>query len=166
MKTDGPDNMTMAPRVRDYLAENHIAYQVMPVAPPPTLAPADPLHGPSCDQLAKAVLLRDEDADDFLLAVVPASHRLALDMLAALLGHRIELASESDALQLFPDCEAGALPPIGQRYGIEVVLDQSLAGRERVCFPCGSFASLAMVSGADFSRMMGIARTGPISTND
>ena len=57
------------------------------------------------DQLAKTVLLEDELG--YVMAIVPASHHLDLHKLYAQLHRKLELATEGELSDLFPDCEPG-----------------------------------------------------------
>jgi Ala-tRNA(Pro) deacylase len=50
------------------------------------------------------------------MAVVPASHQVNLESLkGAANANKVELASEQEFKGMFPDCEAGAMPPFGPR---------------------------------------------------
>jgi Ala-tRNA(Pro) deacylase len=118
----------------------------------------------SGDRIAKAVALRDDDG--FMLAVVPASHHVSLELLQAWLGRPFSLASEQDASDLFPDCDLGAIPPIGQAYGVDVLVDESLFGLDEVCFEGGDHQSLVQVGGEDFAGLMRSAQRGRFSTHD
>jgi Ala-tRNA(Pro) deacylase len=156
--------MTMAPRVARHLAAQNVAHQVITHAQTPTAARAAQASHISGDRIAKAVVLRDDVG--FVLAVVPASHHVSLDMLQGWLGRAFSLAAEREASDLFPDCDIGAIPPLGQAYGVDVLVDESLSGLDEVCFEGGDHQSLVQVSGEDFSRLMSGAQHGRFSTHD
>lgn len=156
--------MTMAPRVAQHLADRKITHRVVTHAQTPTAArTAQAAHIPG-DRIAKAVVLRD--GDGFLLAVVPASHHVSLERLQAWLGRPFSLATEQQASDLFPDCDVGAIPPLGHAYGVDVLVDESLSGLEQVCFEGGDHESLIQVSGEDFTRLTSAAQRGRFSTHD
>src|SRR3954464_6233147 len=68
-------------------------------------------------EVAKTVLLRTDQG--YLLAVLPATHQIDLPRLRQeLSAGRVELASEEEMDQLFPDCERGAIPPFGSMYNL------------------------------------------------
>ncbi|MFT5393448.1 MAG: Ala-tRNA(Pro) deacylase, partial [Gammaproteobacteria bacterium] len=69
---------------------------------------------PAC--FAKGVLLHDKEG--YFLAVVPASKRVNVTLLAKEFGHRPEMVIEADLPRIFPDCERGALPALGAAYGL------------------------------------------------
>jgi Ala-tRNA(Pro) deacylase len=159
--------MTIASTVRRYLAGQGIDYAIL----------SHPITGSSSETaqsahisgncIAKTVVLRDGDVGDgYLLAVVPASHRLDLDLVRGCLGRSVTLASEQEIGRLFPDCDLGAIPPLGQAYGLDVVLDDSLAGLDEVCFEGGDHRTLVRVGCEQFREMMSGARHGRFSNRD
>jgi Ala-tRNA(Pro) deacylase len=159
--------MTISATVQRYLQGRGVPYEVL----------THPLTGSSTEtaqsahvsgnRIAKTVVLRVGDhADGYLLAVLPASHHLSLDLLQGWLGRSVELASEQEIGKLFPDCDLGAIPPLGEAYGLDVVLDDSLAGLDEVCFEGGDHRSLVKVGGTQFRELMSGARHGGFSTHD
>jgi Ala-tRNA(Pro) deacylase len=86
-------------------------------------------------EVAKTVLLRADGGEKFVVAVLPANKRIDLDQASKLLGGRkLELATESEVGKHCPDCEFGALPPFGSRYGMETIVDSNLAEDEEIVF--------------------------------
>src|SRR5262245_40765592 len=89
------------------------------------LAVAD--HVPP-SEVAKTVGLRS--GDHVLISVLPPTRQLDLERLRALADDPgLGLAKEGDLGDLFPTCELGAIPPIGDLWGLPVWVDDSL-GRE------------------------------------
>jgi Ala-tRNA(Pro) deacylase len=82
------------------------------------------------------------------------------------MGRRLELAGEQEASRLFPDCEIGAIPPLGDAYGQEVLVDEALIGVDPVLFEGGDHKTLVKITGADFARLMAGARRATISAHD
>ena len=114
--------------------------------------------------LAKAVLLEDDlEHNHFMMAVVPASHRVELAELARQAGRRVHLASEEDAAGLFGDCEAGAIPALGAAYGIETIVDDSLLAQPEVYFEAGDHELLVHVKAQDFGRLLSDCAHGNFS---
>jgi Ala-tRNA(Pro) deacylase len=62
--------------------------------------------------------------------------------------------------RIFADCDLGSVPPFGQAYGIEVLLDDSLLERDRVFVESGDRGALLALKGEDFRRLMQDARRG------
>jgi Ala-tRNA(Pro) deacylase len=111
--------------------------------------------------MAKCVIL--EDSGGYLMAVLPATHKLDLDALGLRLNRRLVLATDYELPDLFKDCEIGALPPLGQVYGIDTIVDDSLAHSPDVYFEAGDHVTLIHVKGKDFLRLMAGALRGQIS---
>ncbi len=99
-------------------------------------------------ETAKTVVARTPEA--FVRAVVPASARLDLTKLAAVLGEtQLELADEHDLAGAYPQFELGAVPPFGGPSGDVVVIDRSLAEREYVVLEAGVHDRSLRLRGAD-----------------
>jgi Ala-tRNA(Pro) deacylase len=106
----------------------------------------------SGDRLAKCVLLKDHTG--YVMAIMPASHRLDMQTVRCELNRELGLAAECELSKLFVDCELGAIPPLGRAYGIDVIVDRSLADAPDVYFEAGDHSSLVHVSGRDFLKLM------------
>ncbi len=151
--------MAIAITLKQYLADSDVDYETL--AHPRAMSSAQTAevsHVPG-GRVAKAVLLK-EGKDDYLLAVLPASHHIRLDALRDWLDRPVALATEEEVEALFDDCDLGAVPPIGTAYGLDVVMDESLAGDDDVFFEGGDHATLVRVAGATFERLMANARLG------
>jgi Ala-tRNA(Pro) deacylase len=143
----------IATSVREYLDREHVRYDLL--AHPPTRDAAhnaELAHVPG-DQVAKAVVLEDDNG--YLMAVLPASRKLDLHAVSRELNRDgLRLADESELTTLFKDCECGAIPPLGPVYDIETVLDKSLADAREVYFEAGDHLTLIRLKGENFRRLM------------
>jgi Ala-tRNA(Pro) deacylase len=100
-------------------------------------------------QLAKTVMVKIDGT--MAMAVLPASHRVDFDQLKKATGaKRVELATEQEFKDLFPECEIGAMPPFGNLYGMQVFVAGSLAEAADMAFNAGSHTELIKVSYKDF----------------
>lgn len=115
----------------------------------------------SGEQLAKGVVLKDDKG--YLVAVVPATHHVQLGKLRKQYNRYFSLADERDLHALFYDCSVGAVPPIGDAYGVDVIFDDRLNECGDVYFEAGDHMDLVHVSAAEFRSLMGNARHGEIS---
>lgn len=155
--------MAMAMTLRDYLGRWGVEYEVVPH--PHTgssLETAEAAHVPG-DQLAKCVMM--EDYRGYLMVVVPASHQVEFSMLDDQLDRRLALATEEELADIFTDCELGAIPPLGEAYGIDVAIDNSLVNCDNVYFEAGDHAELIRLRGEDFRDLMAGAEHGQYSTH-
>lgn len=153
--------MSVSTAVQNCIIRQGIHYDV--ISHPPTtdsMHTAGAVHIPG-DQLAKCVLLVDEFG--FLMAVVPATHRIEFAALGRQLNRRLGLATETELTGLFTDCQAGAIPPLGTAYGIETVLDESLAECEDIYFEAGDHLNVVRVTGKDFLRLLAEPKRGRFS---
>jgi len=145
--------MAMAETLTRYLQTQDVSYDLLHHAHTATsMEAAQAAHIPG-DQLAKTVLLEDESG--FVVAVLPATHRIDLGESHRQMNRRLGLATESEMSQLFTDCELGAVPPIGTAYGIDTIVDDSLAEQVEVYFDAGDHEQLVHVSGEAFSNLLG-----------
>lgn len=153
--------MAMAISLEQYLIKNRIRYDIMTHSHTEySLATAHAAGIPAA-RLAKSVVLRDER--NFLIAVLPATHRLRLGELRKQLGRPVRLATEAETQSLFNDCETGAIPPVGPAYGLEVIIDDSLMDQPEIFFEGGDHQEIIHVAGADFQRLLPQALHGRFS---
>lgn len=153
--------MPIANSLRNFMLAEGVKYDVLSHTHSSTSSEAaQAAHVPG-DRLAKAVLLEDDSG--YVLAVLPASCRLELGALHHALHRRLGLATESEVGELFRDCELGAIPPFGEAYGIDTVLDDSLMGQPEVYFEAGDHEELIRVSGDQFRELFAGALHGHFS---
>lgn len=156
--------MALATTMQRYLADQKIDYEV--ITHRPTISSsmtAEVSHVPG-DCVAKGVIVKDEER--FTMAVLPASHHVKLGDLSSVLGRTVHLATEDEASELFPDCSTGAIPALGAAYGVDMVVDDSLAQQPNVYFEGGDHTSLVQVSAERFFWLMQNAAHGHFSTHD
>lgn len=155
--------MAIAPTLQTYLASKSIEYDVISHEPTMSSAStAEACHIPG-DRLAKGVVLRD--ANGFVLAILPASHHVRLSDLRERLGFDVALATEQEIDQLFKDCAHGAVPPAGECYGLDVIVDDSLDDQPEIYLEGGDHATLVHMTHAQFARLTGDAWHGRFSTH-
>jgi len=101
--------------------------------------------------IAKAVILKD--IRGMLMAVFPITHRLSLNALNRQLHRRLEPAEVADYRNVFADCGPGLLPALGEAYGFETIIDDSLLDQEHVYLASGNAGELIRLSGPDFQLL-------------
>ncbi len=155
--------MGIAKRLEDYLDHNGVQREVVQHRPTyGAMATAQAAHVPG-DKLAKAVLLHDRDGKDYVLAVVPSTHRVEVDTLQEELGRPLALATEDELMRVFPDCDRGSVPPLGTAYGVFTVVDDSVTRLSDVYFDGGDHTDLVHMKTEDFRRVLPDARYGRFS---
>src|SRR5216117_2929719 len=104
-------------------------------------------------ELAKTVMVKMDHS--LIMAVLPASFHVDLSRLKAeAMATTVELASESEFKDRFPDCETGAMPPFGNLYGIKVFADESLAKDKEIAFNAGSHRELVRLAWEEFEKLV------------
>lgn len=119
--------------VQDFLNNRKIPFETLEHAPTytaQTLAQAVHVRG---QEVAKTVLLTVDDG--YMLAVLPSTHEVDFPAVAEFLGaEQVGLADEQACGERFADCELGALPPFGSKYGLRTLVDQSLLEDDQIVF--------------------------------
>lgn len=134
--------MAVAQRVDQYLADHHIPYDLVTHKHTPTSkGSAHAAHLPE-SSVAKAVVTRDRRDGAYVMAVVPADRSVNLDLLSQTAHRHLRLVNETGLGRLFPDCEVGAVPPLGEAYEMEVICDEALDGQEDVYLEAGDHEQL------------------------
>jgi Ala-tRNA(Pro) deacylase len=153
--------MAIARRLRWYLDATGVAYDVLSHAHSRSSLETARQAGVPADRLAKAVLLEDERG--YVMAVVPASHRVDLARLNEQLHRELELARERELADLFHDCEQGALPALGTPYRVPTVYDEVLEAASDVYLEAGDHEDVVRLRGGDFLRLLEGSRHGRFS---
>jgi Ala-tRNA(Pro) deacylase len=153
--------MGMSITLREYLDNQGVEYDL--VRHPRTVtsmetAAAAHIAG---DKLAKSVMVQDEHG--YMTVVIPSTHHVQFGELRAEFGHSFGLATEEEIDELFDDCELGAVPALGQAYGLMVLVDETLLEQDEVYFEAGDHTELVHLSGRDFEALMAHAGHGHFS---
>jgi len=140
-------------KLKSYLDENRVKYVTIKHSSAYTAQEIAALaHIPGKD-LAKTVIIKINGK--MAMAVLPASYKVSFDDLKETLGMtEVRLAYEQEFIDKFPDCEAGAMPPFGNIYGIEVFVAESLAEDEEIAFNACSHTELIKMRFSDFERLV------------
>ena len=143
--------MPIAARLESYLNENQIpfSHSTHPLAfTAQEVAHAERVSG---RMIAKTVVVLADG--NFLMAVLAADSLVDLQELRHALGSaHVRLATERELADLFPDCELGAMPPLGNLYSLPVWVDNSLAQQRTIAFNGGTHRDMVHMTFADFER--------------
>lgn len=135
--------MSVSPRLREFLDRHGAAYEILANSPPhATHTGRDPV---------RVVVIRH--GGGLLLAVLPAHSRVDLDRLGAALREEIVPASLAEVATAFPDCDPGAIPPLGILDGLKTYLDESLTHDRQIVFNAGSRDTVIRMAFEDYRRM-------------
>jgi len=140
--------------IADFLTREKIKFDV--ISHPDTYnaqSMAQTLHV-SGHHVAKTVLLRADGGEAYVVAVLPASRAIDLELASQLLGGReLELATEKEVADHCRDCEIGALPPFGSQYGMMTMVDAGLDEDEEILFEGNTHHESIRMSFQDFRQI-------------
>jgi len=144
--------MAVVPTVQEFLRRANVAYTVFPHAPAfSAQEEAAVTHIPGRDWAKAVVCFADGEP---IQAVVPADREIDFHRLAEITGARtLRLAGEDELRWLYPDCETGAMPPLGPLYKQTVFVDDTLAAEARIVFNAGTHADAVAMRYADFANI-------------
>ena len=74
-------------------------------------------------------------------------------VLEEIVGKALTKLSVKQANKIFFDCEPGAVPPLGERYGLQCLIDREILQAEQVFFSSGCLSSLIELSQCAFKAL-------------
>lgn len=145
--------MATLERLLDFLDENHMeylhtthetAFKAREVACAEHMLPCN---------FAKAVIFHTDRG--FGMAVLPADSLLDLKELRAALGTpHARLATEQELEELFPECEVGAMPPVGNLFGLTVYVESGMAADATIAFNAGTHHDVVHMRFQDYESLV------------
>jgi len=140
-------------KLKEFLDQQGVKYVSISHSPAYTAQEAAASAHIPGKELAKTVMLKIDGR--MAMAVLPASHRVDLGVLReAAAARRVDLAPEREFAALFPECEAGAMPPFGNLWDMDVYVADVLAEDEEIAFNAGSHTELIRLAYRDFERLV------------
>jgi Ala-tRNA(Pro) deacylase len=139
-------------QLREFLDSKNVKYEVISHSPAYTAQEIAAMTHIRGRELAKVVVIKVDG--EMAMMVLSASQMIDLQHLRfELQAKMVELATEKEFRDLFPDCETGAMPPFGHLYGMKVYADQGLSKDEEIAFNAGNHRELIKMSYEDFQRL-------------
>ena len=145
--------MPLPEKLRVFLDENHaeythtvhsIAYTAREVA----LAEHLPAR-----EVAKVVVVHGDSG--YHMLILPATKLVDFQEVRIALGlSHAHMVPETELNRLFPDCELGAMPPMGNLYGMAVYLDSALAAEDVITVNAGTHRDVVHMRTAEFRRVV------------
>jgi Ala-tRNA(Pro) deacylase len=138
--------------ITNYLEQKHARYSVIPHRPAYTAQEeAAAAHIPGAAWAKSVVCMAD---DELLLAVVPAPCTVDFERLKRTVdADSVRLALESEFVPAYRECEPGAMPPFGELFGQQVVVDEVLARDPEIVFSGGSHGDAIRMLYREFERL-------------
>ncbi len=142
-----------ARKLKEFLDSKGIKYVTITHAPAYTAQEVAASAHISGKELAKTVIVKIDGK--MAMVVLPASSVIDFDRLKAAAGAtRVELASEDEFRDRFPECELGAMPPFGNLYDMPVYVDESLTRDVEIAFNAGTHRELFRMAYKDFADLV------------
>ncbi|MBM4167551.1 MAG: YbaK/EbsC family protein [Ignavibacteria bacterium] len=145
--------MSISERLVSFLKENKISYEV--IAHPEAFTAQQVAHAihQSGKVLAKTVVVTADGKQ--VMVVVPAHHRVLLDAVKKITSAKeVHIAPEETLRKLFPDCDLGAMPPLGTMYGMEVIVSRALQENADIIFNGCTHTDCVKMQYGDFIRVV------------
>ena len=143
--------MSTSITVRRFLDNQDVEYTTVPVAAGEQGTLVSQGGRIPLNSIARAVILKD--IRGMVMAVLPSTHRLNLEALNHQLHRRLQPATPEDYRGVFADCVLKLLPALGEAYGFETIIDDSLLDHDFVYLFSGNPGELVRVTGADFQLL-------------
>jgi Ala-tRNA(Pro) deacylase len=139
-------------RLREFLEEEHATAHFHPHRPAFTAQEVAATEHVPGRAMAKVVMAVADGR--MVMLVLPAPLRVDLARVRdGLRAGDVRLAGEDEFASLFPDCEAGAMPPFGHLYGMDVYVDPALADSGVVLFEAGTHSQVGIIPFDEFQRL-------------
>lgn len=142
-----------ARKLKEFLDSHNIMYTTISHSPAYTAQEvAASAHIPG-KEMAKTVIVKIDGK--LAMAVLPANQKLNTGQLKnALNATKVEVTGEQEFRDKFVDCEIGAMPPFGNLYGLDVLVEQNLAKDDQIAFNACTHTEVIRMKYGDFERLV------------
>jgi Ala-tRNA(Pro) deacylase len=145
--------MPLSERLRSFLDTHQADYTVTTHTKAFTAREVAAAEHLPAREVAKTVVIFGDG--EYHLVVIPANKLVDFQEVRPTLGlSQVRMAAEDELEKLFPDCEIGAMPPLGPIYGLAVYLDSSLAAEDTIAFNAGTHREVIHMRTAEFRRLV------------
>ncbi len=139
--------------IKEFLDRNSVSHSCIPHPQTYTAQRTAQVTHIKGMELAKTVVVKIDGKA--CMAVLPAHYHIDLEKLKAATGaQRLDIAREEDLQKLFPDCETGAMPPLGNLYGMDVWVQEDLTRDEQIAFNAGTHTEVIRMSYRDYDELV------------
>jgi len=143
----------LAKRLKEFLDKNDIEYLTIAHSLAYTAKGTAMISHVPERELAKTVMIKLDGK--MVMVVEPADIHVDMKALQKIThSEKVELASEYEFKDKFPECELGAMPPFGNLYEMEVYVSKHLAEDEFIAFNAGTHAELIRMKYKDYFNLV------------
>ncbi len=147
--------------LENFLTEQRAQFTLLAHPRTKTLTQTAQICGIAENQLMRALVL--VDAKGPLMAILPNNHLLDFSALCQSLNRELEPVPADQLVNVFDDCESHCCPPLGNAYGLDVIIDKSLLEQETLYLEPGSHTSIIRIDRHEFLRLLPDAHIGRFS---
>ena len=145
--------------IQNLLDQRGVWYETFEHAPVRTSEEAAQVRtGYTIQQGAKAIIVRVKKlggTKEFTLLVLPGDKRFDTEKVKQLLGAKdIRFATEEEVQQLTGGVEPGGVPPIGNIFDLQVVVDPALLQQEKIVFNAGDRRFSIAMRSSDYVKVV------------
>ena len=136
----------------DCLNENNVTYEILHHPAAVTAqrsAQAEHIKG---RHHAKVVMIKS--GGQHLMMVLPADHQIDLEKVEKTISKAVSLDKEEEFKSVFADCAIGAMPPLGNLYGLPTYVDRHLAEQDYIVFEAGTHTDAIKMSYRDYEKIV------------
>ena len=109
-------------------------------------------HIPGKD-MVKTVMVKVDD--DIKMIVLPSTHDVDFKAIKDTFdAENVELATEAEFEDMFPDCELGAMPPFGNLFDMDTYAAEVLTEDEEIAFNAGTHKEVVKLNYKDFEDLV------------
>ncbi|KZX74843.1 hypothetical protein A3715_15120 [Oleiphilus sp. HI0009] len=139
-------------QLQEYLDAHNMTYQAIEHSPAYTAKEIADLVDVKSEQVAKTVMVIMDGV--LSMIVLPASCRIRMDRFARVMGTElIDLASEEEFKNRFPECDVGAMPPFGRMYEIPVYMYEGFNEGGAIVFRGGRHDEVIKMDFKDYKML-------------
>ncbi len=140
-------------KLKEYLDNHNIKYVTIRHSEAFTTQEVAASSHISGREMAKTVMIKIDGT--LSMAVLPANHQVDFYLLKKALGaNTVDLATEEEFRDIFPNCEVGGMPPFGNLWGMDVYVEQNLSEDDFIAFNAGTHTEVIRMKYEDFERLV------------
>jgi len=110
-------------------------------------------EGIPAHEIAKVVVYFGDN--DYGMVVLPGDSKVDFVEVGRLMGlSYVRLATETELIEMFPECELGAMPPFGDLFDMPVLVDESIETGGYIAFSAGTHRDVIHMHFDDFRRLV------------
>lgn len=141
--------MNIPNRIKQFLEVKKVPYEVVSHEKRDTAIATAQVEHVSSDHMLKVVMVKVKGKNT--MVVIPANRMVDIFKLEEAFNTKdISVEEEKDFETLFPDCQRGAMPPLGGLYGLPCYVDETLKDKQEVYFNAGTHEETVKMTMKDY----------------